>query len=371
MVGATRPSIADPFLPRKIEEGREDDIRECIGCNICVSSHFHMTNLRCTQNPTAGEEWRKGWHPEKILQKGSDDPVLIVGAGPAGLECARALGQRGCRVTLAEREKLLGGRVTREARLPGLAEWLRVRDWRLGQLRKLPDVQIYLHSNLTPEHVLEVGARHVVVATGARWRADGVGRINHLPVPIESNVTVVTPDDILDGRSVGGPVLVFDDDHYYMGSVIAEKLALAGLSVALTTPAADIAAFTAATLELRRIAQRLDALNVRMITHHRLAGAGGGEVRLAHVHTERTLAVPASTIVMVTARLPEDRLYHALAETPERLEGVGIKSLTRIGDCLAPGAIFHAVYAGHRYAREFDTQPAEVAFKRERVPVTR
>jgi dimethylamine/trimethylamine dehydrogenase len=367
MIGATRPSIADPFLPKKIEEGREDDIRECIGCNICVSSHFQMTNLRCTQNPTMGEEWRKGWHPERIPPKCSDDSVLIVGAGPAGLECARALGQRGYRVTLAERGKELGGRVIREASLPGLREWLRVRDWRVGQLRKLPNVEIYRESDVTPETVLELGSDHVVLATGARWRADGVGRATHLPVPVEAGTAVFTPDDVMDGRTIPGPVLVLDDDHYYMGSLMAETLARAGVTVALVTPAPEIAAFTDSTLELRRIAQRLDELKVRMITHHRLARAGAGEAQLLHVHTSRPIGLAASAIVMVTARLPEDRLYRALDAMPDRLADAGIKSMTRIGDCLAPGAIVHAVYAGHRYAREFDAPPAEIGFERERI----
>jgi dimethylamine/trimethylamine dehydrogenase len=371
MIGATRPSIADPFLPRKIEEGREDDIRECIGCNICASSHFQMTNMRCTQNPTMGEEWRKGWHPEVIPPKSSEDTVLVVGAGPAGLECARALGQRGYRVTLAEREPQLGGRVTREASLPGLREWLRVRDWRVGQLRKLSNVEVYPGSDLSAEAVLEFGARHVVLATGARWRPDGVGRANHLPVPIEAGVEVVTPDDVIEGRKLAGPVLVFDDDHYYMGSLVAEKLAQAGLAVTLATPGPEIAAFTATTLELRRIAQRLDELKVRTVTHHGLARAADGAAQLVHVHTGRPLALPAATIVMVTGRLPEDRLYYALAGMPERLADVGIKSITRIGDCLAPGAIFHAVYAGHRYARELDAPAAEIAFERERILLAR
>ena len=367
MIGATRPSIADPFLPKKIEEGREDDIRECIGCNICASSHFQMTNLRCTQNPTMGEEWRKGWHPERVPPKASEDSVLIVGAGPAGLECARALGQRGYRVMLAERGKQLGGRVTHEAGLPGLREWLRVRDWRVGQLRKLLNVEIYRESDVTPETVLELGPSHVVLATGARWRADGVGRATHLPVPVEAGVAVFTPDDVMDGRTIPGPVLVLDDDHYYMGSLVAETLARAGAAVTLVTPAPEVAAFTESTLELRRIAQRLDALKVRMVTHHMLARAGAGEAQLLHVHTNRSMGLAASAIVMVTARLPEDRLYRALEAMPDRLADAGIKSVTRIGDCLAPGAIFHAVYAGHRYAREFDAPPVEIAFQRERI----
>ncbi|HLB85658.1 MAG TPA: NAD(P)-binding protein, partial [Steroidobacteraceae bacterium] len=135
-IGAARPSIADPFLPRKIEEGRVEDIRECIGCNICVTGDMTSTPIRCTQNPTMGEEWRKGWHPERIAPSKSSKRVLVVGAGPAGLEAARALGQRGYEVHLAEASRELGGRVNFEARLPGLAQWARVRDWRVTQLQK-------------------------------------------------------------------------------------------------------------------------------------------------------------------------------------------------------------------------------------------
>ena len=128
LIGCARPSIADPFLPQKIEQGRIDDIRECIGCNVCVSGDMTISPIRCTQNPTMGEEWRKGWHPERIAPARTPTRVLVVGAGPAGLEAARALGQRGCAVSLAEARRELGGRVTRESRLPGLAEWARVRD---------------------------------------------------------------------------------------------------------------------------------------------------------------------------------------------------------------------------------------------------
>src|SRR5512143_3893988 len=123
LIGAARPSIAEPFLPAKIRAGRLDDIRECIGCNICVTGDTRFIPIRCTQNPTMGEEWRRGWHPEIIPAKKSDKEIMVVGAGPAGSEAALALGKRGYQVILLDVARELGGRVLREAALPGLNEW--------------------------------------------------------------------------------------------------------------------------------------------------------------------------------------------------------------------------------------------------------
>src|SRR6476646_1810850 len=245
MIGSARPSIADPFLPRKIEEGRWDDIRECIGCNICVTGDATATPSRCTQNPSMGEEWRRRWHPERIRPKESDASVLVVGGGPAGLEAARALGQRGYPVMLAEATRELGGRVPREAALPGLAAWRRVAEYRIGQLsRHYRNVDISLQSEITPDDALDHGFTDVLVATGARWRTDGVGRWHTSAIPIEDEASVLTPDDLLAGdhplqRPGAAPqrILVFDDDHYYLGGVLAELLARHGHTVRLVTPA--------------------------------------------------------------------------------------------------------------------------------------
>ncbi|OZB68806.1 MAG: NADH:flavin oxidoreductase, partial [Lysobacterales bacterium 13-68-4] len=207
LIGAARPSIADPFLPAKVEQGRVDDIRECIGCNICVSGDMTISPIRCTQNPTMGEEWRKEWHPERIAPAKKPGRVLVVGGGPAGLEAARALGQRGHEVSLAEARRELGGRVTREARLPGLAEWARVRDWRLGQINKLSDVSVYLDSALSAQDVLDFGAEHVVLATGCHWRRDGFGRSHGMGIPgFAEHPRVYTLDDLMDGRIPAGRV---------------------------------------------------------------------------------------------------------------------------------------------------------------------
>src|SRR5579872_7494332 len=165
LIGAARPSIADPFLPRKIEEGREQDIRECIGCNICISSWHDSVPVRCTQNPTIGEEWRRGWHPEQIPRAARAASVLVVGAGAAGLECALTLGRRGYEVTVAEADDDIGGRLRFETRLPGLGAWNRVVDWRRGQLERLTNVSIYRGNRLSADEVLELRNHYVVIAT--------------------------------------------------------------------------------------------------------------------------------------------------------------------------------------------------------------
>jgi dimethylamine/trimethylamine dehydrogenase len=365
MIGAARPSIADPFLPRKIEEGRIEDIRECIGCNICVSGDLTMTPIRCTQNPTMGEEWRKGWHPERIARRHADERILIVGAGPAGLEAARALGQRGYEVHLSEATRELGGRVSREAKLPGLAEWARVRDWRLGQIDRMPSVSIYRDSELKADDVLAFDADHIVIATGCRWRRDGFGRSN-TSIASFDRYQIFTPDDVMAGDFPTGPILLFDDDGFYYGSVMAEALRATGRVVTFVTPADSPASWTANTLEFPHIQKRLRDLEVEIISNHNLVAFDGTTATLADVWSGRTREVACASILSVTARLPNDGLYQDLLAREDEWETAGIRSVTCIGDALAPGAIVHAVYAGHRYARELGgTLGAGPAFRRE------
>ena len=376
MIGAARPSIADPFLPKKIEEGRVDEIRECIGCNICVMSDQISVPIRCTQNPTMGEEWRRGWHPERIEPRKSDDGILVVGGGPSGLECAVALGQRGYRVILSESLSELGGRVSRESSLPGLSEWGRVRDYRVQMLDRIPDVSVYRGNTLSAEEIIEFSSKdhfdysHVMLATGSYWRNDGIGRNHREPVPGLEKIDVFTPDDIMNDISVKGRVLIYDDDHYYLGGVIAEKLRREGHEVLLVTPAATISSWSEWTLEQEQTQKLLIELGVEFATQTDLVSADAGMVELTCVFTDRRTEKDCDSLVLISERIPNDKLYHSLQEKSENLSEAGIKTLKCIGDCLAPSTIAAAVYSGHLAARELESvQHEEVPFLRERVQI--
>ena len=355
-IGAARPSIADPFLPRKIDEGRIEDIRECIGCNICVTGDMTGSLSRCTQNSSFMEEWRKGWHPERIAASASQSKVLVVGAGPAGLSAAHKLGLRGYEVALAEAGTELGGRVARECRLPGLAAWGRVRDYRQGQIQKMPNVNVYRDSALTAEDILGFGFEHVAIATGSTWRRDGVARFNLLPIDINAAMPIFTPDDLIDGQRPAGHVVIYDDDHYYMGSVLAELLVQSGNRVTFLTPSTKVAEWSFNTLEQGLIQSRLLEIGVDIRVTRALTAVTAGAVAGSCTYTGRVLDIACDAVVMVTARLPNEALLINLKARSAEWAGNGILSVKAIGDANAPAAIAWATYAGHRYAEELDEQ---------------
>lgn len=355
LIGAARPSIADPFLPAKIEGGDVDNIRECIGCNICYSGDSLGVPIRCTQNPTMGEEWRKGWHPEKIAEKGSEASVLVVGAGPAGLEATRALGKRGYKVMLAEATQSLGGRVPREAALPGMSEYNRVLAYREHQIQQMPNVEVYLDSKLSAKDVHEVGADHVVLATGASWRNERYDGNRYVSIASEgSTPKILNADDIMDGRIPDGPTIVYDEDGYYLGGVIAEKVRANGGEVTYVTPADAVSQWAENTSERWKIRTHMMRLGIRIELSKSLQSFDGTTATLACEYSGDETTHTAASVVMVTYRKTKDALYHDL------LDGAGGDAatlpftLTRIGDCEAPAIIAAAVYAGHKYARELD-----------------
>jgi len=371
-IGAARPSIADPFLPNKILENELSAIRECIGCNICVSSDNVIAPIRCTQNPTMGEEWRRGWHPELSVKTKQAEQTLVVGAGPAGLEWALQLSRRGYQVLLADGEMDVGGRLLHESQLPGLASYRRVRDYRHQQLSVLPQVDILLDNRLSAADIIETDIAHVFIATGARWRHDGLGRQHPQGIgSAQNSVSVYTPDDIYADQPLPEHVLVYDDDHYYLGGVIAELLHAKNHKVTLVTPANCVSAWTEHTLEQHKIQAQLLKLGINLITAHALDSLSHDHVTLSCVYSNQKKPLSTDAVVMITSRKPVDCVFNDLHSS--LLNGsTSIKTLQRVGDCLAPSTVAAAVYAGHLAARELGTDENQLMFKRELVqPLTK
>ena len=354
-IGAARPSIADLFLPDKIDTGREAEIRECIGCNICRSANNEGAPLRCTQNPTMGEEWRRGWHPEHINPASSEASILVVGGGPAGLETTLALARRGYRVTLSDANAELGGRLLDEASLPGLQSWIRVRDYRAYLLSQMANVEIYLDSRLTAADIREFGADAVVLATGSKWRGDGQGAIQREPARIEAGARPLTPDDIFRGASLSGRVLIYDDEHYMMAGALAEKLLASGLEVTYITPETMVSSWTVMTNEQAFIQAKLSSMGLDMVFSQLLEAVEADAVHSRCGYSGKTFRHEFDHLILVTGRSSVNDLNSELDI-----------DATRIGDCLVPSSIADAVYSGHKFAREFGEHPASLVCRRER-----
>lgn len=233
----------------------------------------------------------------------------------------------------------------------------RVRDYRVQQIQSMTNVETYLDNRMEVDDVLAIEANHIVIATGASWRADGKGLFNQsAPLEFGPADQVFTPDDIMAGRLPQGPTLIFDDDHYYMASVIAELLRQKQLPVTLVTAETMVSAWGQNTSEQAQIHRRMLEVGVDIITAHGLSAFNGQTARLQCIYSGNHRAIDVEAIVTVTMRNPEQALYRALQQKIESDNDYNPDSLCRIGDCEAPSIIAAAVFAGHRYARELDTE---------------
>ena len=369
LIGSARQAIADPFLPRKVAEGRLDEIRECTGSNVCILREETFQHVGCVQNATAGEEYRRGWHPESV--PASSDPgraVLVVGAGPAGMECAVVLGKRGfAGVHLVDAEPEIGGRLRWTRRLPTLGDWGRIIDWRAVQLARLPGVEVITGRRLSAADILEYGADLVVIATGSAWRGDGVQPGYPDPVPGADPALphVLTPEQACAGkRPPGQRVVVYDTDGYYVAPGVAEMLAAEGFVVTVVTTFPVLSPVSDETLEGDMLRAHLHRAGVAVRHATTITGIGAGSVT-GHDRYGEPWSAGCDGIVLVTQQVSEDALYTELAGDPAALAAAGISGLYRIGDAVAPRMISEAIFDGHRLAREIDAEdPGQPALYR-------
>jgi dimethylamine/trimethylamine dehydrogenase len=377
IIGAARPSIADPFLPAKISEGRLQDIRECIGCNICVSKFQQGGQIMCTQNVTIGEEYRRGWHPEKFARSTAPCAVLVVGAGPAGMECARVLGERGYTVHLCEADRELGGHWRHVATLPRLSEWGRVVSYRVAQLVKLrKNVEVHLGvGRMRADDVLAYGADRIVIATGSHWCGDGrSATAGPIPGADDSLPHVLTPLQVVGGKPVPGRrVLVLDGDGHFMGIALAELMATQGKEVTYVCDAADVAEYGVFTMESFNNKRMLFERGVKVLTSHWVERIEAGRVRVSYLYKfgpdlsgPTPGAVPRKdnggefdldidAVILVTSRRSEDGLWRDLKAREPEWHANDIQAIFRTGDAKAPAQVNQAIWDAHRLAREFDS----------------
>jgi dimethylamine/trimethylamine dehydrogenase len=246
-------------------------------------------------------------------------------------------------------------------------------DWRLTQIGKMKNISVYPSSPMTADEILESGAQNVILATGATWRRDGVGRTLWKPIQGYDLENVFSPDDLMDGGAVIGTLgvgnwVIYDDDHYYMGGVLAELLAEQGCKVSLVTPAPMISYWSQFTLEQERIQAKLMRLGVKLYPQNVLSGIRRDSVRLSNTISGDEIELPRDGVVLVSDRISNDSLYQALRASTAFHSAQ--RDIRIIGDAEAPNIIAQAVFAGHLAAREFDEEILEgTPFKVERVKI--
>jgi dimethylamine/trimethylamine dehydrogenase len=363
IIGSARASISDPYLPRKIDEGRIDEIRECIGCNVCVSRINTATRIICTQNATTGEEYRRGWHPERFapITNGLSS-VLVIGAGPAGLECGTVLARRRVEyVHLLDDAERPGGHMEWVPRLPGLAEWARLVHHRQTLADKLSNLSIIPKQRLTADDVLDYGAEVVILTVGSVWAGDGTSSVTRqaLPGADASQPHVLTPDQIMvEGkRPPGDRVLVYDAEGYFMGVSLAERFAREGKHVTYVTPRSAIGAYMHHTGEDQLMIPLLSDLGVESFREHAVTAITPGSIAgRPRTPGGAPLRWEADSIVLVTQRNPRVELHRELKSRSDEWSDAGIHSVYRAGDCVSPRQqVADAIFDAHRLAREIDS----------------
>jgi 2,4-dienoyl-CoA reductase-like NADH-dependent reductase (Old Yellow Enzyme family)/thioredoxin reductase len=223
LVGMTRALIADPYLPTKIANKTEDQIRPCVGASMCIDGIYTAGAAFCIHNPSTGRELEL---PQEIEPASKLKKVAVVGGGPGGLEAARTLAEKGHTVTLFEANDSLGGQVNLAIRSPRRRDLQGIIDWRTQELKRL-GVTVKMNSYVEASNLVDADFDAVVVATGGMPKA--------LEVPGSQHV-IESWDVVSGSRRLSGDVLVYDDHGGNQALDLAENLATAGANVEFVTP---------------------------------------------------------------------------------------------------------------------------------------
>jgi NADPH-dependent 2,4-dienoyl-CoA reductase/sulfur reductase-like enzyme len=342
----SRQMIADELWLAKVKEGREKDIRRCVAANYCWRAVIRGTRVQCAYNPVVGREGV--WGASTMTKTYAPKRVLVIGAGPAGLEYARIAAARGNAVVVYEREQEVGGHVRAYGALPYRQQYGTITTWLAEQARG-NGAAIKLASAVTAENIDAVLAaerpQHIVVATGARYRRDGFQGQTGKAIPGWETGTCVTWDEVALGKvGISGEVLVVDEMADVAAPLTAVKLAKQGAKVRLLTKWPMIGMETAPEVYLHWVLTYLYEADVEVITHHVVKRIDRGRAEIANIYKPGSpRSINAATVVMATCRSSENALYHLLRERGASVEMIGCAN--------APRTVYEATLEGHRAAR--------------------
>lgn len=359
LVGMTRAQLADPYLVRKIEEKREDDIRPCVGANMCLDSIYTSGAATCIHNPASG---READLPQEVPHDAGESPkhVVIVGAGPAGLEAARVAAVRGHRVTLLEADDAPGGQVRIAARSQRRRDLIGIIDWRVQQCQK-HGVDLRLNAFAEAAEILDLEPDVVIVATGG---------IPDAGYPFREEGPSFDVWDVMDDRLRSKQrVLVFDDHGFYPALDAVERLARAGQQVTYVSPERTIG-IDVGSMNSPAYLQVFSEFGVEVRLGERLAEKpriDGAQIvaRLRHEYSDRVEELTTDAVVVDFGTAPNDEVYFALKPRssnhgatdldawvrgraqPDDGSDAGFR-LYRIGDAVASRNVHAAVLEGLR-----------------------
>ena len=332
MVGMTRAQISDPNLVQKLLEGRSQDIRPCVGANLCIAQAMASKPIRCMHNPMTGRESEWG----KITQSEAPKNVTIFGGGPAGLEAARVAAERGHRVTLFEASEELGGQLSLWAQAPMTREFRKTLNWYQTQLTQL-QVRILTNKNITPEDIATIDADVLILATGA-------SAASPLPKAQGQNaISVIDPWQAIANPPTRKHILINDEGGGRSALSAADTL-LDHNKITLVTAEYFLGELVTATVRAP-IYKRFLTSHVEMHPSQEIHSITGSTVTLRSVHTgDKTHIEDVDLVVDWRGATAETNLQPAI-------EASGLQYFI-IGDCLAPRQVHIAIAEGAMAARE-------------------